>query len=83
MILSIDYTNDIVEIFSPKKQVYKITQHVNNYFDSSNGRQAEFRFIDQDGDAGTMRLRVDSNNNSQIYIDFANLMWVYNLVKIR
>lgn len=83
MLVTIDYSNDLVKIYSPNTQTYKITQYVRNYTDTSGGQQVEFKFIDQDYDRGTMRLRIERNGNSQIYIEFADIMWVYNVRRVR
>lgn len=77
--LKIDWDNDIIVIYSNKVQKYIVTDIVGNYTDSSNGKIAEFKVIDQDYDYGNIRLRIEQNGNSQIYIDFANIMWVYNI----
>lgn len=82
MVVTIDLSNDVVKIFSPQPQTYAITEHVRNYTDESGGKQSEYKFIDQDGDVGTMRLRMEKNGNSQIYIQFADVIWVYNVKKI-
>lgn len=82
MLVSMNLSNDVVVIFSPQTQRYKITQHVRNYTDTSGGKQAEYKFIDQDGDKGSMRLRVEKNGNYQLYIEFSDIMWVYNIKQI-
>jgi hypothetical protein len=82
ILLTINFDNDIVTIYSNTTQVYHIIQYVRNYVDDSGGKQAEFRFIDQDGDRGTMRLRIERSGNSQVYIEFSNIMWVYNVKRI-
>lgn len=82
MYMTIDFTNDVVTIYSPKNQIYRIYEYLSNYTDNSGGQQAKFRFIDQDGDKGEMRLRIERNGNSQVYIDFADVMWVYNVVRV-
>lgn len=81
ILITINYNTDIVRIYSPKTQVYKITQWIRNYIDENGGRQVEFKFIDQDGDRGHMRLRIERNGNSQLYVEFADIMWVYNLYR--
>lgn len=78
--LTINFNTDTVIIYSEKVQVYKITQYVKEYYDVSGGQTVEFRFVDQDRDRGTMRLRIDPYGTSQIYIDFSNISWVYNIV---
>lgn len=79
MLITINFTTDVVVIYSPTTQRYKIIQYVRNYTDDKGGKQVEFKFIDQDGDRGTMRLRIERNGNSQLYIEFSNVMWVYNV----
>lgn len=78
-----DYDNDVVTIYSNKTQIYKITKYIRKYIDSSGGSQVEFNFVDQDYDRGVMRLRVERNGNSQIYVGFTNIMWVYNVRRAR
>lgn len=79
ILVQIDFTRDVVRIYSADTQVYQILDYVKKFTDSSGGQQAEFRFIDQDYDLGTMRLRIERNGTSQMYIEFANVMWVYNI----
>ena len=83
MYVTINFDTDVVKIFSPETQVYKITEYVRKYTDESDGQQIEFRFIDQDGDRGSMRLRIERNGNSQIYIEFSDIMWVYNIRRVQ
>ena len=82
MYVTINMDNDVIKIFSPGTQVYKITDYIRKYTDSSGGEQVEYRFIDQDGDRGALRLRIEKNGNSQLYIDFADVMWVYNVKRV-
>ena len=82
MLITINLNTDVVKVYSPETQTYRITKHLRNFVDNSGGKQAEYRFIDQDGDSGSMRLRVEKNGNTQLYIEFANIMWVYNVVRI-
>lgn len=79
-------SNDIVTIYSKKKQTYKIVDVLNDgevVTDYTGGQTLGFVVIDQDYDKGHMRLRVESNGNSQIYIDFNDVAWVYNVIRIK
>ena len=82
LVITIDYDNDVIKIYSQMPQKYVIVSHSDSYTDESGGRQVRFNFIDQDGDKGTIRFRIEKNGNSQLYIDFADIMWVYNVRKI-
>lgn len=79
MTMVINFNTDVVTIYSPTTQRYKITKFIRNFTDNSGGKQVEFAFIDQDGDKGHMRLRIETNGNSQVYIEFSNWIWCYNV----
>lgn len=81
--LKIDWDDDFIVIYSPRTQIYKITSTVSSlHTDSKGGQECEFRFIDGDGDRGSLRLRFDPYGTAQLYIDFSNIAWVYNIKKL-
>lgn len=79
--VEIDLDKDIVIIHSKSLQVYKIIEKLPAPYDKD-GKQDKFRIIDQDMDRGTLRLRRQNNGTLQIYIDFNDISWVYNIVKV-
>lgn len=81
MTLTINLDTDIVTIYSPKRQVYKIYEYSGSYVDNDGEQSVVFRFRDQDGDYGTMRLMIRNDGRSEIYIQFANVVWVYTVVR--
>ena len=81
MKMKIDLDEDMIVIYSEKLQVYSVLESMGTYTDDSGGRQTKFYVIDQDGDYGYVRLRIEKNGNSQVYIDFNDVMWVYNVVR--
>lgn len=74
----IDYEQDIIIIYSAKTQKYLIIEETAAAPDS-NGKQVAFKVIDQDGDVGRFRFRVQNNGAKQIYIDFNNISWCYSV----
>ena len=82
MIITMNLTKDVVEILSPKAQIYNITENKGLYIDQDGSRNVNFSFVDQDGYKGVIRLRIEKNGNSQMYIEYANVMWVYNLIQV-
>lgn len=82
MIITLNMTKDVIEILSPKAQIYNITEHGDCYIDQDGGRNVNFSFVDQEGYKGVIRLRIEKNGNSQMYVEYANIMWVYNLIRI-
>lgn len=81
MKMKIDLDDDMIVIYSEKLQIYSVLEYMGSYTDESGGRQTKFYVIDQDGDKGYVRLRIERNGNSQVYVDFGDVMWVYNVVR--
>lgn len=81
MVLTINLNTDVITIYSPKTQIYKVYKTGDAFTDNKGGRQVTFYVIDQDYDKGTVRLRIESNGNSQVYIDFLNCAWCYNVIR--
>lgn len=81
MIVTFNLRNDIITIQSPKPQIYKIYDSYEEIYDNG-GKSIRYPVVDQDGDYGHLRLRIENNGNSQLYVDFSNISWVYNLVRI-
>lgn len=75
-----DYDADLIVIYSQRTQVYRVYNYDGQVADYG-GEQVQFSVIDQDDDRGKIRLRVEKNGNSQIYIDFLNVSWVYNVIR--
>lgn len=76
--IKFDLSNDVIWIFSSKTQKYIVTETLDPPYDAT-GRQVMFKAIDQDGDICHIRLRIENNGNSQLYVDFSNVSWVYNV----
>ena len=82
VIITIDYDNDVIKVHANTPQIYVVTDYDGSYTDASGGRQVQFSVIDQDYDKGKVRLRIETNGNSQLYVEFADLILVWNVVKI-
>ena len=74
----VDYEQDIIIIYSAKTQKYLIIEETAAAPDN-NGKQVAFKVIDQDGDVGRFRFRVQNNGTKQIYVDFNDISWCYNV----
>ena len=68
---------DKVVIYSRSFRFIKFITLGQNFIDESGGEWVKYKVISQDDDLGSMRLRVETNGNSQIYVDFADVSWVY------
>ena len=80
--IKIDTNKDLVIVYSKSIQIYKILYEIDPPYDAT-GVQVSFKIVDQDGDYGKLRLRIENTGTSQIYIDFNNIHWVYNVVRIQ
>lgn len=80
MPIKFDLDNDIIIIYSNKTQYYKVVEQGESPYDSS-GRQILFYVVDGEGDRGYIRLRVENTGGCQIYVDFADVSWVYNIYR--
>ena len=81
-LITIDYDRDVIKVYADDPQVYVIYSYDGKYTDSSGGQQVQFSVVDQDGDNGKVRLRIETNGNSQLYVDFADLILCWNVRKI-
>ena len=77
----LDLNNDMITIYSPTTQYYKVVQFVGVKNDNSGGTQSVFNVIDADGDRAVIRLRIQADGTSQLYVDFADAMWVYGNIR--
>ncbi len=82
MLMTMDINNDVVIIYSPVTQVYKIYEINKNFLDAKGNYHVELNFIDQDYDKGIMRLVQRSSGASEVYIEFNNVKWCYRVIKI-
>lgn len=79
--IQVNLEKEVIIIYSPEIQVYNILQQVDSPLDAE-GETIKYLILDQDNDYGYLRLRVQNNGVSQIYIDFSDVTWVYNIEKL-
>lgn len=76
--VKIDFNKGFIKILSKQTQVYEILSQLPSMKDSS-GENLRFRVIDQDKDIGVLMFRVQNNGTKQIYLEFDDIGWVYNV----
>lgn len=79
--ITMNLNTDVVTIYSPVKQIYHIYKSEGEYYDEDGDYNADFSFIDNDLDKGTMKLLQRKTGVSEIYIYFANVTWCYTVVR--
>ena len=78
ILISIDAEEEVIKVYSEQDQRYVIVKMNDQYKDKEGGEQCEMTVVDQDGDVGVIRLRVQRNSIAQLYVEFENIMWVYS-----
>lgn len=79
--IKFDIDSDNITIYSNKTQYYKVTKYHGWRYENDGSQQAYFTASDYNGGWCTIRLRMETNGNSQIYIEYSNVVWVYNVVR--
>jgi len=84
VLITIDVTNDRIKIFSKKEQVYDIIKYYDLETDSDGDETLQFHCVNEDGLKCFVRFVVLNSRNGrrQLYVDFADMMWVYNIYKL-
>ena len=79
--ITIDTTNDMIVILSERTQYYRIVDYTGTYR-QNRAQIIEYKFVDQDGDRGTMLLVQKDTGQSEIYVHFANVAWGYDVSRL-
>lgn len=76
--IKIDFDDGIITIYSKELQKYYVIEQTDTPADQT-GEQLGYKVINKDGIVGRFRFRKQQNGTKQIYIDFKNISWVYNI----
>lgn len=78
VVITIDFDNDYIEVYSDREQNYVIIDTDDTYEDKSGGSNIDFTAIDEEGIECTVRFRVQSDGTAQLYVFYENIAWVYS-----
>lgn len=79
VVISID--RDIISIYSENIQEYDIYKYDGKESDGNGGNILIFSCVNRDGLRCRIRFRIQSDKSKQLYVDFSDIMWVYNLIE--
>ncbi len=79
MLVVISLDRNIINIYSETMQEYDIYEYNGEEKDKDGGTSLLFNCVNRDGLRCQVRLRIQSDGNKQLYVDFNDLMWVYGL----
>ncbi|MEM7659186.1 MAG: hypothetical protein AAF399_23905 [Bacteroidota bacterium] len=71
--------NNRITIYSKETQEYDVISSQEGYIDRDGDTVYKFTAVDQDGDKCNLRLIDRKSGDPQLYVDFSNFRWVYNL----
>ena len=79
ILVVVNTSNDRVNIYSNTPQEYDIYNYGEEEYDKDGGTTTTFNCIDDNGVRCDMRIRIQSDGQAQMYIDYSNFMIVYNV----
>ena len=82
VLITMNFDEDVIFIYTPTIQSYKIFGYTERYYDDNGGVQVAMPCYNKDGVKGVIRLRISENGYSQLYVEFANIQWVYTVILV-
>lgn len=71
--------NDRVNIYSNTPQEYDIYDSQDAISDGEGGTVMTFKCVDKEGERCDIRIRILASESVQLYVDYSNFMFVYNV----
>ncbi len=78
ILVIINLDEDLITVYSQKMQKYNVKEYVGENEDSD-GNSMTFNCVNDDGVNCNIRIRAQKNGVRQLYVDFEDFSWVYNL----
>jgi hypothetical protein len=80
VLVVLNLNNATVQIYSQETQEFDIVGSVSDWTsDSKGGQQFEVSCVDKDGKRCHMRFRKQGDGQLQLYVDYSDFMYVYNI----
>ena len=79
VLIVINTVTDRVNIYSSTPQEYDVYDTEPREYDNEGGSSITFHCIDANGLRCDMRIRVQANGQVQLYVDYNDIMFVYNV----
>lgn len=77
----LDAYTDVLTIYSRQRQVYKILRHLGNKRDMDGSYIIEWYARDSEYLNLKLSMRIQENGVLQLYIEYSDLKFVYNIIK--
>lgn len=79
VMVTIDMGKDRIIIYSKETQVYQVFDSSGSYNDRGGGYTYEYKCLDANRSQCDIRLRVAPDKTAQLYVDYADATWVYDI----
>lgn len=79
MLIVINTNADKVDIYSQTPQHYDIIEYGGKESDGQGGKMFTLSCVDADGSRCNIRTRIQKDGQMQLYVDYSDASWVYNI----
>lgn len=80
-LITINLDRNVINIYSDEPQEYDIYDYDDSFIDDRDGGQSlTLKCVDRDALRCQIRLRVQTNSQLQLYVDYNDVMFVYNII---
>lgn len=79
MLVVLNFNRETITIYSKEVQEYDIVSYEDVKDDNEGGQSLKLICVNEDGLRCHIRIRTLSNGRRQLYVDFNDMMWVYNI----
>ena len=80
ILIVLNRNNNTVHIYSKETQEFDIVNTISDWHnDGDGGQQLEVLCVDKDGLRCSMRFRQQNDGQLQLYVDYRDFMYVYNI----
>jgi len=81
VIITIDFDDDYIKVYSSRNQDYVIIEYGDTYKDEDEANNVNMVALDEEGIECNMRLRVQKDGVAQMYSYYSDCAWVYSDLK--
>lgn len=80
VLIVVNFDKDVVNIYSETPQEYDIYDYSDDISnDDRGGKTWELKCVNHEGSRCHLRFRKQSDGQMQLYVDFSDASWVYNI----
>lgn len=80
ILVVINMDKDVITIYSKSTQEYDIIEYLGEENDRDGGSSVKFLCVNEDGSRCHVRIRMQKDGQRQLYVDFSDVMFVYNII---